>query len=141
MNLKKALPRQKRLRAAGIDDAPFRRGSDDPVNFAAVICANTRFEGMLWGAVRRDGDDATARVAALIETSKFLPQLHLVLLDGLALGGFNPAANRRWRCLAVSLRGARRRARDGRQAAGVETARTASSTDRRRGRDPSPPSR
>jgi hypothetical protein len=56
---------------------------------AGVICAGTRFEGMVWGHVRQDGWDATDALASLLEGGKFLPQVHLVLLDGLSLGGFN----------------------------------------------------
>jgi endonuclease V-like protein UPF0215 family len=43
----------------------------------------------VWGRVRRDGWNATEALAALLRGGKFLPQVHLVLLDGIALGGFN----------------------------------------------------
>jgi uncharacterized protein len=39
--------------------------------------------------VTPDGFDATDRLLAALRASKFLPQLHAVLLDGLTLGGFN----------------------------------------------------
>lgn len=77
------------LRAVGFDDAPFRREGRARVGVAGVVCAGTRFEGMVWGRVRRDGWDATQVLAELLAGSKFLPQLHLVLLDGLTLAGFN----------------------------------------------------
>jgi len=54
-----------------------------------VVCAGTRFEGLVWGHVRQDGWDATDRIARLLLGGKFLPQLHLILLDGLSFGGFN----------------------------------------------------
>ena len=54
-----------------------------------AVCAGTRFEGMVYGSVRRDGWGATLTVERLLLGSKFLPQLHLVLLDGIAFGGFN----------------------------------------------------
>jgi len=44
---------------------------------------------MVYGAVRRDGWRATLTIERLLLESKFLPQLHLVLLDGIAFGGFN----------------------------------------------------
>jgi endonuclease V-like protein UPF0215 family len=44
---------------------------------------------MVWGRTRRDGFGATAAIAQMLLGSKFLPQLHLVLLDGVAVGGFN----------------------------------------------------
>ena len=89
MELEILLQRNKKIRAIGFDDAPFIRGTKDPVNFAGVVCAGTRFEGMLWGEVEADGWDATDRISELLLNSKFLPQLHIVLLDGICLGGFN----------------------------------------------------
>jgi endonuclease V-like protein UPF0215 family len=77
------------LRAIGFDDAPFPRASRGPVSVAGVVCAGTRFEGLVWGRVRRDGWNATEVLVDLLARSKFLPQLHLVLLDGIAFGGFN----------------------------------------------------
>jgi endonuclease V-like protein UPF0215 family len=59
------------------------------VNVAGVVCAGTRFEGLVWGRVRQDGWNATDALVRLLRASKFLPQLHLVLLDGIAFGGFN----------------------------------------------------
>lgn len=82
-------PPDRTIRAIGFDDAPFRRGSRGPVGVAGVVCAGTRFEGLVWGRVRQDGWNATDVLLGLLERSKFLPQLHLVLLDGIALGGFN----------------------------------------------------
>jgi endonuclease V-like protein UPF0215 family len=81
-------PQGRTLRAIGFDDAPFARGRGD-VGIAGVVCAGTRFEGLLWGKVRQDGWNATDALVRLLAGSKFLPQLHLVLLDGIAFGGFN----------------------------------------------------
>ena len=84
------LPRPDRLpRVVGFDDAPFpgRRGA--PVQVAGVVCAGTRFEGLVWGRLRRDGFNATDALARTLEGGKFLPQIHVVLLDGLAFGGLN----------------------------------------------------
>lgn len=76
-------------RVIGFDDAPFARRAGSAVQLAGVVCAGTRFEGLVWGRVRRDGWNATHEVCRLLEGGKFLPQLHLVLLDGIAFGGFN----------------------------------------------------
>jgi endonuclease V-like protein UPF0215 family len=88
-SLARALARARTLRVAGFDDAPFRRVRGATVPLCGVICAGTRFEGMLWGHTRRDGWKSTDAIAAMLLGSKFLPQLHLVLLDGIAFGGFN----------------------------------------------------
>ncbi len=82
-------PEGRTLRAVGFDDAPFDRARRGDVAIAGAVCAGTRFEGLVWGRVRRDGWNATAEVVRLLANGKFLPQLHLVLLDGIAFGGFN----------------------------------------------------
>ncbi len=76
------------VRAIGFDDSPFSP-RNAKVGVAGVVCAGTRFEGMVWGKVKRDGWNATAVLCRLLLGKKFLPQLHLVLLDGIALGGLN----------------------------------------------------
>ncbi|RYE91643.1 MAG: DUF99 family protein [Myxococcales bacterium] len=82
-------PDHKTARVIGFDDAPFRKVRGGRVPVCGVVCAGTRFEGMVWGQVRRDGRGATAEIVRLLEGGKFLPQVHLVLLDGIAFGGFN----------------------------------------------------
>jgi uncharacterized protein len=77
------------LRAIGFDDAPFVRGRRGAVGLAGVVCAGTRFEGLVWGEVRQDGWNATDEIVRLLVGGKFLPQLHLVLTDGISFGGFN----------------------------------------------------
>ncbi|MGM0557888.1 MAG: DUF99 family protein [Myxococcota bacterium] len=89
MALDDAVRRGRQLRAIGFDDAPFLRGSDEPVPIAGVVCSDTKFEGMVWGDVTPDGFDATQRIIDLLADSKFLSQLHVVLIDGIAFGGFN----------------------------------------------------
>ncbi len=77
------------LRVIGFDDVPWRHRRSGVVGLVGVVCANTRFEGMVYGTIRRDGWRATRRIEELLEGGKFLPQIHLVLLDGIAFGGFN----------------------------------------------------
>lgn len=84
------LPRAPRaLRAIGFDDAPFPHRRGARVDLAGVVCRGTRFEGLLWGHTRKDGWQATERIAEMLRRSKYLPQVHLVLLDGIAVGGLN----------------------------------------------------
>ena len=88
-SLKELLRLDKQIRVAGFDDAPFKRERGSAVNIAGVICSNTRFEGLLWGEVSKDGNDATEALSTLLRQSKFYDQIHVVLTDGIAVGGFN----------------------------------------------------
>lgn len=79
----------RRLRVIGFDDAPFDRAAPGPVHLAGVVCSGTRFEGMVWGQVERDGFDATAVIADLVASSKYHAQVRLILLDGISVAGLN----------------------------------------------------
>ena len=89
MNLETLLKQRRKIRAIGFDDAPFLRDAGGTVSIAGIVCAETRFEGMVWGEVQQDGWDATEVICQLLLNGKFLPQLHLVMLDGIGFGGFN----------------------------------------------------
>jgi endonuclease V-like protein UPF0215 family len=75
--------------AVGFDDAPFERDMRGDVPVVGAVFAGLRLEGVLCGRVRRDGANSARNLARLILESKYLPQLHVVLLQGIALGGFN----------------------------------------------------
>jgi len=74
----------------GFDDGPFvrepRRGT---VLLVGAVCARTRLDGVISGRVRRDGVDATARMAELVQRSHFDRHVRAVLLNGIAVAGFN----------------------------------------------------
>jgi len=54
-----------------------------------VICSRTRVDGIVSGRVRRDGADATRRMIEMVERSQFGPSIRAVMLQGIAVGGFN----------------------------------------------------
>ena len=83
------LRHNRQIRVIGFDDAPFERHTSKPVAVAGVVCSLTRFEGMLWGHVQADGWDSTEQLTQMLLSSKFHAQLHLVLLDGISMGGLN----------------------------------------------------
>ncbi|MDM8558460.1 DUF99 family protein [Candidatus Parabeggiatoa sp. HSG14] len=87
--LEKLLQQNLNIRVIGFDDAPFENYQGANVNVAGVVCVGTRFDGMVWGTVHKDGNDATDVLSQLLLQSKFYDQVHLVLIDGLAVGGFN----------------------------------------------------
>ncbi len=83
------LRHNRQIRVIGFDDAPFLRHTREAVAVSGVVCALTRFEGMLWGHIQADGWDSTEQLTKMLLASKFHPQLHLVLLDGIGMGGLN----------------------------------------------------
>ncbi|WP_444893254.1 DUF99 family protein [Microbulbifer sp. JMSA004] len=80
---------RKQIRVIGFDDAPFEKRRGAPVKVSGIVCTKTRFEGMLWGQVSKDGMEATETLATLLKESKFYSQVNVVLTDGVAVGGFN----------------------------------------------------
>ncbi|MDV2993884.1 MAG: hypothetical protein N4J56_003538 [Chroococcidiopsis sp. SAG 2025] len=60
------LARDRTIRVIGFDDAPFVRRRSSSVSIVGVICAETRFEGMVWGKVRQDGWNATDTMSVTI---------------------------------------------------------------------------
>lgn len=73
----------------GFDDCPFDRGHHGDVRVVGAVFTDLRLEGVICGRVRRDGANSTRNLIQLIAESKFAAQLHLVLLQGIALAGFN----------------------------------------------------
>ncbi len=79
----------------GVDDAPFERTCRGDVLVVGAVYAGLRLEGILSTRVRRDGRNATSALAAMIAGSRFAAHLHAVLLQEIALAGFNVVNSRR----------------------------------------------
>ena len=73
----------------GVDDFPFAREHRGDVPIVGTVFAGLRLDGILSSRVRRDGANAAARVAAMVGGSKFARHVQLVMLQGVALAGFN----------------------------------------------------
>ncbi|ABW68154.1 endonuclease dU [Desulfosudis oleivorans] len=73
----------------GFDDAPFARDHAGPVAVVGAVYAGLRFDGVLMGEIQKDGTDAADVLATLITESRFADHIRLILLQGIALGGFN----------------------------------------------------
>jgi endonuclease V-like protein UPF0215 family len=54
-----------------------------------TVYARTRLDGILIGDVTRDGTDAARKLARLVAGSKFARSVQLIMLQGIALAGFN----------------------------------------------------
>ena len=74
----------------GIDDGPFDRARRCDVQVVGAMYRGGEFlDGMMVTKVRRDGRNATAKLIEMVRESRYYPQLHYIMLDGIALGGFN----------------------------------------------------
>ena len=73
----------------GFDDAPFAPNFRGNVKVVGAIYADSRFDGVILGHIRRDGANAAANLARLVADSKFAEHAQLLMLQGIALGGFN----------------------------------------------------
>lgn len=89
MRLETLLRRGRRIRTLGVDDGPFLRGARADVLVVGAVYSAGQFEGLLSTKVRPDGFNSTDRLVRMIVGSKFHRQLHLLMLDGITLGGFN----------------------------------------------------
>lgn len=78
-----------RTNVIGFDDAPFERDHRGDVPLVGVVCARTRVDGLLVSKIRRDGANATRAMVAMIEGSQFREHVRAILLQGIAVGGFN----------------------------------------------------
>lgn len=72
-----------------VDDGPFERTNRGDVPIVGVAFSGLRLEGVVSSAVRRDGANATTRVAELLASSVWAAQTRLLMLQGIALAGFN----------------------------------------------------
>jgi uncharacterized protein len=73
----------------GFDDGPFPREHRGDVLLVGVVCSRTRVDGIVSGRIRRDGADSTRRIAELVRASQFGEHVQLIMLQGIAVGGFN----------------------------------------------------
>ncbi|MFW3613233.1 endonuclease dU [Billgrantia antri] len=73
----------------GFDDCPFPRTHRGDVPIIGTVFSGLRLEGVLSGKVRRDGVNSTRELIRLAGSSRFAAHLQLIMLQGVALAGFN----------------------------------------------------
>ena len=73
----------------GFDDAPFPHDHRGRVPVVGAVFADRRLDGVLVGKVRKDGANAAPEIIRLVSESKFAGHVQLVMLQGIALAGFN----------------------------------------------------
>jgi len=83
---------KKELRVVGIDDAPFEfKGEGTTLLIGAVFRAGEWCDGVLSREIKVDGLDATEKIISMVNESRHIDQLRVMLLDGITFGGMNLA--------------------------------------------------
>ncbi len=76
-------------RFLGVDDGPFHFGDDEVPLVGVAIQAPSYIEGVLMAHAHVDGRDSTERILGMVRGSRYREGLRMVLLNGIAVGGFN----------------------------------------------------
>jgi endonuclease V-like protein UPF0215 family len=77
------------FRVLGVDDAPFEFNSEKTSIIGVVMRVSGYLEGVIKKDITVDGNDATDTLIEMILNTRHRNQLKALLLDGVALGGFN----------------------------------------------------
>lgn len=81
---------KREIRVLGIDDSPFKKFKKGNILVIATIFrGGTLLDGILTTKVSIDGNNSTKELIKMINKSKFKLQLRCILLNGIALAGFN----------------------------------------------------
>lgn len=83
------MPRKRFSNVIGFDDAPFPHDYVGQVKVVGAVFARLQLNGVLIGEVERDGADAAEKLARLVAESRFAENAQLIMLQGIALAGFN----------------------------------------------------
>jgi endonuclease V-like protein UPF0215 family len=89
-NIKKFRNIKPEIRILGVDDAPFVPHSLEQVMVIGTLFrAGNWLDGVLHTYITVDGTDATTSLISMVNGSRHLEQLGVMMLDGITLGGFN----------------------------------------------------
>jgi len=80
---------KQQIRLLGIDDSPFKFTDKHAQIIGVVMRGGEYLECVLKEQISIDGDDATLVCKKMIKNTRHKKQLKALLLDGVALGGFN----------------------------------------------------
>ncbi|MBL7055335.1 DUF99 family protein [Candidatus Woesearchaeota archaeon] len=81
---------KKEIRVIGIDDAPHKfKKKGDVLIVGSIFRGGCSLDGVVSTKARVDGNNATQKIAEMVNKCRFKPQLQGILLDGIAVGGFN----------------------------------------------------
>jgi len=80
---------KQQIRLLGIDDSPFKFTEKYATVIGVVMRGGGYLECVLRSQVAIDGSDATYVCKEMIENTRHKKQLKAIMIDGVALGGFN----------------------------------------------------
>ena len=78
------------IRILGVDDGPFEPKSKGEVPLVGAVFRGGRWlEGVLRTHIKQDGTDVTDRLIDMVNRSRHLRQLRVLMVDGATFAGFN----------------------------------------------------
>ncbi len=77
------------IRVLGIDDASFEKDDREVLVIATYFRGGRSIDGILSTTIKKDGTDSTRKLINMVNKCKFKSTLKCILLNGIALGGFN----------------------------------------------------
>ena len=78
------------IRILGIDDSPFDKvKKGDNLVIGVLFRGGNFMDGIMTTKIKVDGDDSTDKIIRMVKNSKFKSQIRCIVLNGIAMGGFN----------------------------------------------------
>ena len=77
------------IRVLGVDDGPFSFNDKYTLVVGVVMRGGSYLESVLSTRVSIDGLDSTHSLIEMINNSRYKDQIRTIMIDGIALGGFN----------------------------------------------------
>jgi len=80
---------KREIRILGIDDSPFNFSDKNSTIIGVVMRGGKYIDCVLCEKITVDGNDSTSICIKMIKNTRHFKQLQAILIDGVALGGFN----------------------------------------------------
>jgi uncharacterized protein len=80
---------KQQVRVLGIDDSPFKFGTGNALVVGVLVRVPSYLEGVMKTEVTVDGTDSTEKIIEMVSKSRYNEQIKAILIDGIALAGFN----------------------------------------------------
>ncbi len=80
---------KRQVRILGLDDSPFEFGDGRSLVVGALVRTPNYLEAVMKASVEVDGTDSTDSVVDMISKSRYRDQVKALMVDGIALAGFN----------------------------------------------------